>query len=77
MDTTTAHRIRWYVWGHNPGTGERYKLRHTAKMRGLWGWDAECTCGWETRTGGATRTYVKDQVWLHKFFATPDENSAS
>lgn len=58
--TPVAHRITWYVWAGSE------KLRHTAKMRGTWGWDASCSCGWETRTGGAVRRYVADEVWLHK-----------
>jgi N6-adenosine-specific RNA methylase IME4 len=57
---TTEHRIRWYVWAG----GQR--LPRTARMRGTWGYDVECSCGWQTRTGGATRKYVEDQVWLHK-----------
>lgn len=67
-ETETApvvHRIRWFVWAWN-ADGARAKLRHTATMRGTWGWDAECACGWSTNTGGAIKGYVKDQVWLHK-----------
>jgi N6-adenosine-specific RNA methylase IME4 len=56
-----GHRIEWFVWAG----GE--KMRHTAKMIGTWGWDAQCTCGWATRTGGATKKCVSDEVWLHKF----------
>jgi hypothetical protein len=60
MTTTSEHRIRWYVYAG----GER--IPHTASMRGQWGYDVVCSCGWETRTGGAVRRYVADQVWLHK-----------
>ena len=63
--TATDHRFKWYVWGWGPQG--RYKIRHTAKMRGTWGWDAECSCGWQSRTGGATRTSVERDVWRHKF----------
>lgn len=55
-----VHRIRWYVWSCG------VRMPHEATMRGTWGWDAECSCGWETRTGGATRGYVRREVWLHK-----------
>lgn len=37
------------------------------KMRGQWGYDVECSCGWKTRTGGATRSYVQFEVDLHKW----------
>lgn len=60
--TEKAPRVRWYVWAG----GER--IPHTATMRGTWGWDAECECGWKSSTGGAVRAYVKDLVWEHKFF---------
>lgn len=36
-------------------------------MRGAWPCDAKCSCGWETRTGGATRSYIKARVLDHKF----------
>ena len=62
MDTAqTTHRITWFVWAG----GE--KIRRTASMRGQWGHDAACTCGWETKTGGATRRSVQDDVDLHKW----------
>lgn len=54
------HRIKWFVYA---GTE---KIRHTSTMRGLWGYDVECSCGWVTKTGGATKSYIKDQVWFHK-----------
>jgi hypothetical protein len=52
-----GHRITWWVWGHGPQGA--YKIPHSAKMRGTWGWDATCSCGWESRTGGATRGSVE------------------
>jgi hypothetical protein len=61
--TQTQHRMKWYAWAG----GER--MRHTATMRGQWGWDAECSCGWKSRTGGAVKSYVDDLVWEHRFFA--------
>jgi len=63
--TSKAHRITWYVWASN-GYGESVKMRHTAKMRGTWGWDAECSCGWASKTGGATKGSVEQYVWQHK-----------
>jgi hypothetical protein len=56
-----APRISWFVWSG----GE--KLRRTATMRGWWpGYDAECSCGWATNTGGAIRAYIQREVWFHK-----------
>jgi hypothetical protein len=54
-------RIQWFVYA---GTE---RIRHTAQMRGTWGYDAVCvTHGWDSRTGGALRRYVADEVWHHK-----------
>lgn len=55
-----THRIRWYVYVNG------YRFPRTSTMRGTWGYDVKCSCGWETRTGGAVERYIRDQVWLHK-----------
>lgn len=61
MNTTaTQHKVRWFVYAG----GE--KIPHTATMRGQWGYDVECSCGWATKTGGAVRSYIKTEIWLHK-----------
>lgn len=57
------HSITWWVWAGSE------KIRRTAKMRGTWGYDVTCSCGWETRTGGATRKSVSDEVYFHKLFS--------
>jgi hypothetical protein len=61
MVTVTDHRIRWFVWAGGQ------KMPHTAMMAGFWGYDAECSCGWKTRTGGAVRRHVEELVEDHKF----------
>lgn len=53
-------RIRWFA------VAEGLRIPATATMRGSWGWDATCTCGWDSRTGGATKTYVQGEVRTHK-----------
>lgn len=58
--TTQQHRITWWVYAG----GER--IRRTAKMRGTWGYDATCSCGWETRTGGAVKRHVSNEIYFHK-----------
>jgi hypothetical protein len=55
-----GHKITWWVWAG----GE--KIRRTSSMRGFWGYDASCSCGWKTKTGGAVRRYVQDEVDFHK-----------
>ena len=57
------HTIKWYVYAD----GE--KIRRTATMRGDWGYDATCSCGWETNTGGAIKRVISDEVWIHKLVA--------
>jgi hypothetical protein len=55
------HRIRWYVYAG------RERIPRTATMRGAWGCDAVCSCGWQTNTGGGTRRSVESEVWAHKW----------
>jgi hypothetical protein len=61
-ETMRAHRARWFVYAGGQ------KLPHAASMRGHWpGWDVACSCGWESRTGGATRTSVSDALLDHRW----------
>jgi hypothetical protein len=60
---SAEHRIRWYVYAG----GER--IPRTSSMRGSWGYDATCSCGWDSRTGGAVESYVRRQVADHKWDA--------
>jgi hypothetical protein len=32
-------------------------------------WDVKCSCGWETKTGGAIRSCIAEEVFNHKRFA--------
>lgn len=61
-------RIRWWVYtGERDADGRAVRIPRTATMRGRWpGYDAECSCGWESATGGAIRAYIERQVWMHK-----------
>ena len=63
MNTTPApeHRITWWVYAG------RERIRRTATMRGRWGYDATCSCGWDAHTGGATRASVQRAVEDHKW----------
>lgn len=69
-ETMKAHRARWWVWA------EGVKMLRQATMRGFWGYDVTCSCGWETRTGGATRNYVSNELWFHRWSADQDLNNA-
>ena len=59
--TTTKPRVRWFV---RPDGSDEW-LPRQASMRGAWGNDAKCSCGWESRTGGATLTAVRRMVSDH------------
>jgi hypothetical protein len=59
-EMTQTHKITWWVWAGSE------KIRRTARMRGTWGYDVTCSCGWETRTGGAVKRHISDEVWFHK-----------
>jgi hypothetical protein len=58
--TDTKVTIKWFVYA---GTE---KIRYNATMRGTWGYDAECSCGWTTKTGGAIKRCVLEEVYYHK-----------
>jgi hypothetical protein len=58
--TDTKVTVKWFVYA-----GEE-KIARNATMRGTWGYDAECSCGYETKTGGGVRTWVADLMEDHK-----------
>ena len=59
-DGMTGHRATWWVYA---GTE---RIRHTAAMRGSWGYDVTCSCGWDSKTGGALRRYVAGKLEDHR-----------
>ena len=69
---TTTHKIRWYIYTYD-SAGRRHMIPRTHGIRGSWGYDVICSCGWESRTGGAIRTYMEREVWLHKILESDDE----
>lgn len=71
-ETMRGHRARWFVYVGEGAT--RAKIPHTATMRGQWGYDVTCSCGeFETRTGGATRKYIEDELWMHRYSAQSEQ----
>jgi hypothetical protein len=60
------HVVRWFVYTGNPGQPNE-RIPRTATMRGRWpGYDAVCSCGWESHTGGGVRSYIEQKIWEHK-----------
>ena len=60
--TSEKITIKWFVYNGNE------KTRYTGGL-GFRAWDASCSCGWESKTGGAIRTSVLRDVNDHKTFA--------
>jgi hypothetical protein len=56
-----AHRVRWWVYAG----GER--IPRTSTMRGRWDYDATCSCGWDSRSGGGVRSSIERAVADHRF----------
>ena len=52
--------IKWFV------VDNHVKYPREASMRGAWGYDVECSCGWQTNTGGAVKSWMQDEVKSHK-----------
>lgn len=63
------HQIRWFVYtGGVNEDGTRERIARTASMRGSWpGYEAECSCGWHSRTGGGVASWVESLVKDHKW----------
>lgn len=66
---TTVHRIRHYVYD-----GDELIPRESS-MRGAWECEAKCSCGWETRAGGAVRSWIDREIADHKLDVEIEERS--
>ena len=62
-ETVKAHKATWWVYA-GPD-----RIRRTAQMRGQWGHDVTCSCGWDSRTGGGTKGYVTEALFDHRYEA--------
>ena len=69
---TTEHRATWWVYPEPGNTDPATRIRHTATMRGRWGYDVTCSCGWDSRTGGGLRRAVARDLEWHRFQAERD-----
>jgi hypothetical protein len=67
--TEKSHQARWFVYAGSE------RIPHTSRMRGQWGYDVECSCGWKTRTGGAVRSYVQTELDIHRLSERDDSGS--
>jgi hypothetical protein len=56
------HNIRWYVY-----LDASTLVPREAGMRGAWPSEAKCSCGWETNTGGAVRSWIENAIREHRF----------
>jgi len=68
------HSVRWYVYvGHgsledreHPEAPDGFMPR-TKGMSHQMGYDAICSCGWKSATGGAIKARVQEEIEGHKF----------
>jgi hypothetical protein len=61
----STHKIKWWAYAYD-SAGNEQLIRRSDAMRGSWGYDVTCSCGWQSRTGGAIRAYVQQEVRRHK-----------
>lgn len=57
-----THKISFWA---TPGDGSRIR-RNSSMPNSGWGWDATCSCGWDSKTGGAIMARVDEAVAAHK-----------
>jgi len=60
--TTEKIKIEWFAVLHDGSM-----MRNSAGFQHN-AWDVKCSCGWETRTGGAIRSCIQTEVYKHKRF---------
>lgn len=64
---TERHAIRWFGRVAPCDEFPDGFVPRTRFMRGRdWGWDVRCSCGWESRTGGAIEASVRRNVAEHR-----------
>jgi len=62
VPTTEKVSIQWFAVLHDGS-----KVRNNAGFIHN-AWDVKCSCGWETCTGGAIKSYITDEIFKHKRF---------
>jgi hypothetical protein len=77
-DTKREHRARWFVYTGQVVDGARERIPWQSAMRGFWpGYEVTCSCGWESRTGGGLRRYVRDLLDEHRSDAQYAKDTAA
>ena len=62
VPTSEKVTIKWFaVWSDGSKMRNNKGFIHYA-------WDVQCSCGWESRTGGAIKASVARDVDKHKMF---------
>lgn len=63
-----SHRIRWFARvPESDETPDGYLPRTSSMVGSSFGWDARCSCGWETHSGGGTQSYIRREIDDHKW----------
>jgi hypothetical protein len=70
-ETMRAHRIRWFAVDPSVPFGQEghYIPKQETMLWSNYGWDVKCSCGWESRTGGAIGASVRRDVEDHRWIA--------
>lgn len=64
---TERHAIRWFGRVERCDEFPDGYVPRNRHMRGRdWGWDVRCSCGWDSRTGGAIEASVRRDVESHR-----------
>ena len=64
--STERHTIRWIAY---TADGPEPRRAHHQARTGYYAFDATCSCGWESFTGGAISVRVAEAVAEHKAHA--------
>lgn len=65
-EVKAQHRATWFVY--SGPYGEKERLQSGRRYYGM-GYDVTCSCGWESRTGGAIKPSVKEDHAAHIWHA--------
>ena len=77
MKTETKHTIIWWALRYDSQENRMMRVRRESWMRdGDFGWDASCSCGWDSLEGGALASYIRKGIDNHKFDADYENWSA-
>jgi len=64
------HMISWIAVRPNGDTEPRQSWMKDRESG--FGWDAQCSCGWKTYTGGALASYIRREIKDHKDYGWID-----